>query len=62
MKPNKPQFLTDYEKAVKDKPRCCHNCDNYDENGFCYIYREKPPVEFTQRKNVCETWIEGIPF
>lgn len=37
----------------------CSLCD-YDENGFCHKWGERPPEEF--RAKGCPEWIEAIPF
>lgn len=43
-------------------PKCCHTCENYQDNGVCYAYQKEPPQEFTNQIGVCEQWLYQIPF
>lgn len=64
MKYNKPDFLIEYENAIKQAPpRCCHSCDHYRYNdGKCLKFNQYPPEEFTQQRDQCVAWVFRIPF
>ena len=61
---DKPDFLIEYEKVVKQgPPRVCHSCDHYRYNdGQCLKFNQAPPVEFVQTKDACGDWLHRIPF
>lgn len=60
MRPEPPGFVKDFYDARQ--PRCCHTCDFYDEDGFCQHFKERPPERFDQQQNLCEKWMQIIPF
>lgn len=61
MRPPKPDFVIEWERS-KPAPRCCHTCENYTPDGICYIHKESPPDEFVNSVDVCDFWMEEIPF
>jgi hypothetical protein len=63
MRPMPPKALTDWKIAVSQTPpRCCHNCYNYTDQGFCKVFQQEPPAEFTQEVDQCQSWEYDVPF
>lgn len=63
MRPDKPDFLIEYEKWVRaGPPQCCHTCDHYGIGGECFIFNTHPPAEFTNSQGQCKSWSYDIPF
>jgi hypothetical protein len=62
-RPPKPDFLIQYEEWVKaGPPKCCHNCESYDEKGHCMHFDMAPPAEFAATPDSCDQWIQEITF
>lgn len=63
MRPPKPPKLIEYEKLVNQgPPRYCHNCDDYNQDGYCVTFGEAPPAEFASSEGACKNWVLEIPF
>ena len=61
MRTLEPDFVTEWRKFTP-VPKCCHTCDNYDNDGKCWQHQTEPPAEFTIMVNACPDWTEEIPF
>jgi hypothetical protein len=63
MRPDKPDFLIEYEKWVRaGPPQCCHTCDHFGGRGECFIFDTHPPAEFTNSQGQCKSWSYEVPF
>ena len=61
MRHEKPSIVVAWERGVL-APKCCHTCENYDEQGVCQVYIEEPPAEFAATQDQCDQWKMMIPF
>lgn len=62
-RPPKPEFLVEYETwHAKGAPKCCHTCDHFSGEGFCYSFSMSPPDEFIMSQDVCPSWEQALPF
>lgn len=63
MRPDKPDFLKQYEEWMRaGPPKCCHTCDNFGGLGECLHFGSQPPAEFIESQDQCDQWIREIPF
>jgi hypothetical protein len=59
----RPQFITDYYKLIiNGPPKCCHSCDNYNDDGICTVYNVVPPENVLEILDICKEWREELPF
>lgn len=56
----KPLILIEYEN--KKRPRICHTCEFYDENGVCLNFAAEPPKEFAETDGACAHYDGSVPF
>lgn len=59
-RPPEPEIV----KAWRERrmPRCCHTCDSYGDNGWCYTHDDRPPDDFAATVDACPSWVAEIPF
>jgi hypothetical protein len=62
MRPKPPKIVTDWQDVIQRPPRCCHTCWHYTESGECKVFEMKPPAEFTQEVDQCQSWEYHVPF
>lgn len=60
MRPDAPQIVIEWRN--RKAPKCCHTCDWYDKEGHCQFYKQTPPISYAESLDVCESWLEEIPF
>ena len=62
-RPKEPEYIVQWREWMRaGPPKCCHTCDNYSQEGYCYQYKMAPPPEFASSIGECKYWIQEIPF
>jgi hypothetical protein len=63
MKHEEPDFVKQWRKwLAAGPPKCCHTCDFYNYHGVCEQHQSAPPKEFTDQIDVCNLYVQGLPF
>lgn len=62
-RPKEPEFLSQWREWVeKGPPKCCHNCEHYDQDGHCMEFDMRPPDDFAGTEDACNAWEIELPF
>lgn len=62
MRHPEPEAMRQYRELVKNRPRCCHTCEYYNDDGLCTLFAMVPPEDFAGSPDACENWQDDIPF
>lgn len=62
-RPKEPEYIVQWREWMRaGPPKCCHTCDHYSKEGYCYQYKMTPPPEFAASLGECKYWLQEIPF
>ena len=62
-RPAEPEYIVQWREWMRaGPPKCCHTCEHYSKEGYCYQYKMTPPKEFAESIGECKYWIQEIPF
>lgn len=59
---SEPEYVVQWRKATANVPKCCHTCDNYDQDGKCVFHWAEPPANFAATEGACNDWTYELPF
>ena len=63
IRPKEPEYIVQWREWMRaGPPKCCHTCEHYSKEGYCYQYKMTPPPEFADSVGECKDWIQEIPF